>query len=173
MKDLTIILSKPVNALGKIITMYTKGNYSHSAIYFEGKIWESAITLSQNKKILNGILDIHNDPDAIHDVDYFEPNFEITEEQRRKIRVYLKENKGKKYPMLKLIYMLWVYPLRSYFNKKGVYSLPFWKIIKGEICCHFVDNLFFYIGMDILPDLNSDICIPDDLANSKYFKKLG
>lgn len=165
MKDVGVILVKPKKSwLGKLITTFTHGEYSHCAVVFENKIYEDAITIDRNNQIYNGI---YENDQLIGE--YWKYKGQLSEYQKVQGREFLQNSIGKKYGLLKLFLMIFIYPTRWFWNKIGI--IPFKRVTKGIDCADFVDNFYMSMGIDLLPGLRQDLSIPDDFSKSPLLER--
>jgi hypothetical protein len=165
-KDINVILVKPKKSwLGKLITGFTHGEYSHCAIMFEGEIYEDAITIDRNNEIYNGV---YEDDQLIGELWAYTQD--LTTYQRYLGREFLQKNLGKKYGLLKLFLMIFIFPTRWFWNK--INYVPFEGITKGMICSEFVVKFFNSMDINILPGLNDELSVPSDFIKSPFLQKI-
>lgn len=167
MNDGSIILKKGdcdtgVNTVFyKLTKIITKGDYVHSSIYLDGKIYDFGVRL-YNTDLKQGFY--------VHDVtgDIYEPKIALTTQQ-----VYLminELNKYNKYGLIMLLSMWWVYPLRKLWKRIG--WVPFSNVYSGNICSEAIDKVYKSAGIDLIENELEGYTTPSDLAKSNKLRRV-
>ena len=149
--------------IGKVVTLMTGHNISHSGIMIDGITYEITETKRDNKKAF-GV----RKGNLIRDPAYQIP-IELTKEQELLLVDYLESTLDNwiHYNIPKVIILPFIYFMRKIFKPARKWK-PFAKdSTYGEICSAYVDTAFKKIGVDLLPNKGEEYTLPSDFLNIK------
>ncbi len=170
MKNGTILLQKPnweltkniQDRVIKVIQFITSSKYHHVVVYNDGYYWESTVW-NVGKKMYHGVKKSKYKP--FHST-VLEPVKDLTSKEVKDLTSYLEGEllKGVPYNFFKLISLALIYPTRWFWKLIG--WVPFSNTIFGEVCSTFIDEAFYKIGRDILPDAFHGYTAPVDFLRT-------
>ena len=149
------------NLVGKLICFFTKSQYVHAAIYFNGYRYESTVMNNQY-----GTLKTKVSCPSSSRYTLLELKIPLNITQLTDLKDVLNSEvvKARPYNFLKLVTLAFVYPTRKFWNWIG--WVPFQHEFFGNVCSVFVDQVFKDIGIDLLPGNNEEYTVPGDFVKS-------
>jgi hypothetical protein len=148
----------------KLYKAFTGCNITHTAIICDD-YYESTVEV-KNWKLIFGV--IKKPITSAIGNNVFIPKRNLTDKEVYLMKDYLDKMIGQPYNIIKLINILWIYPLRFIWNK--IDWCPFREKFLGVLCSELVDKAYKIAGIDLLPDRLEDLTTPCDLAKSRFWK---
>lgn len=151
--------------VSKLICFFTNSNYTHSAIWLRGNLYESAVMNGQN-----GAIKTPNLPPSERNCIFLKPKRELTRGELDSLELHLTRTVVQKRPynFFKIFILAIVYPTRKFWQRLG--WVPFQNEVFGSVCSVYVDYALKYIGLDVLPGMNEEYTAPGDFLMSQQLE---
>lgn len=145
----------------KCICFFTNSDYTHVAVYLDGKTYESTVMNNQHGVLYHYGLPGERTPEYVYLA--FKEKFKNS--NALKYVMHRKAVQKQPYNFFKLIVLAFVYPTRKFWN--WIKWVPFDKECFGSVCSEFVDESFKEIGIDLLPSKHEGYTSPGDFLKSE------
>lgn len=151
--------------VSKLICFFTNSNYTHSAIWLRGNLYESTVMNGQN-----GALKTASLPPESRRCVLMKPIVPLSPDALDTLEMFLNRTVVQKRPynFLKIVVLAIVYPTRKFWQKIG--WVPFQNEVFGSVCSVYVDYALKYIGLDVLPGMNEEYTAPGDFLMSQQLE---
>lgn len=151
--------------VSKLICFFTNSNYTHSAIYLNGYLYESTVMNGQN-----GAMKTKGLPPAERNCIVLEFKKPVNPADIEHLEYALNRRVVEKRPynFFKIFVLAIIYPTRWLWNAIG--WVPFQNEAFGYVCSVFVDSALKQFGIDLIPDNNEEYSSPGDILNSDLLK---
>ncbi len=158
----------------KAIKFFTHSEYTHSAWYINGYLYESTVWKSKSGKNVHGSRKTKWPDDW--PMGSFAPEvwlypINITDNQVAGIQRYCEQSLKDHMPynFALLVIFLLVMPFRWFWNKIG--WVPFSHQVYGEVCSTYVDEAAKLNDLDLLPWLEDSMAVPVDFLSSPELQR--